>query len=58
VSLFQREAKSGKDADVKAWAEKTLPTLQDPLKQAQAVRAKIGTAGTGSTAKTAPKPAK
>ena len=29
VALFQREAKSGKDPDTKAWAEKTLPTLQE-----------------------------
>jgi len=35
VSLFQREAKSGKDAETKAFAEKTLPTLQEHLKMAQ-----------------------
>ncbi|HMN79730.1 MAG TPA: DUF4142 domain-containing protein [Burkholderiaceae bacterium] len=28
VSLFEKEAKSGKDAEMKAFASKTLPTLQ------------------------------
>ena len=35
VTLFQQEAKSGKDAETKAFAEKTLPTLQAHLKMAQ-----------------------
>jgi putative membrane protein len=50
VMLFQREAKTGKDADTKAWAEKTLPTLQDHLKMAQDVSSKTA----GKTGKTAP----
>jgi putative membrane protein len=37
VSEFQKQAKSSKDADVKAFAEKTLPTLQEHLKMAQAL---------------------
>jgi putative membrane protein len=50
VAHFQRQAKSGKDPDVKAWAEKTLPTLQEHLKMAQEVRGKVGkTAATGKT---------
>jgi putative membrane protein len=40
VALFQREAQTGKDAETKAFAEKTLPTLQDHLKSAQALAAK------------------
>lgn len=36
IAEFQKEAKSGKDADVKAFAEKTLPTLQEHLKMAEA----------------------
>jgi len=40
VALFQREAKSGKDADVKAFAEKTLPTIQEHLKAVQDLGAK------------------
>jgi putative membrane protein len=35
VKLFQKEAKDGKDADTKAWAEKTLPTLQHHLDMAR-----------------------
>jgi putative membrane protein len=35
VKLFQKEAKDGKDADAKAWAEKTLPTLQHHLEMAR-----------------------
>ena len=35
VSLFQKEAKSGKDGDLQAFAGKTLPTLQEHLKSAQ-----------------------
>jgi putative membrane protein len=42
VALFQREATSGKDADVKAFAEKTLPTVQAHLKAAQDLGAKGG----------------
>lgn len=35
VSDFQKASKSAKDADVKAFASKTLPTLQEHLKLAQ-----------------------
>ena len=35
VPEFRKEAKSGKDADVKAFAAKTLPTLEDHLKMAE-----------------------
>ena len=36
IQLFENEAKNGRDADVKAWAEKCLPTLREHLKLAQA----------------------
>ena len=39
VDLFQRYAKGGKNADLKAWAAKTLPTLQEHLKMALALAA-------------------
>ena len=35
VSLFERYSKGGDNAELKAWAGKTLPTLQDHLKMAQ-----------------------
>jgi putative membrane protein len=41
VAAFKREAESGKDANLKAWAAKTLPTLQDHLKVAQDTAAKV-----------------
>lgn len=34
VSLFQKEATKGKDAETKAWAEKTLPALQHHMEMA------------------------
>jgi putative membrane protein len=37
VSAFQKQARSAHDADVKAFAAKTLPTLQDHLRSAQTV---------------------
>ena len=35
ISDFKKEANGGKDADIKAFAAKTLPTLEDHLKMAQ-----------------------
>nr|WP_294554954.1 DUF4142 domain-containing protein [uncultured Rhodopila sp.] len=35
VSLFQRYGKAGENAKLKAWAESTLPTLQEHLQMAQ-----------------------
>jgi len=37
VREFEHEAKSGKDPEVKAWAEKTLPTLREHLQEAQTI---------------------
>lgn len=37
VKLFEKAAKDAKDADVKAWAAKMLPTLQQHLQEAQAL---------------------
>ena len=36
IKQFEIEIKTGRDADVKAWAEKCLPTLREHLKLAQA----------------------
>jgi putative membrane protein len=57
VSEFQKESRTGKDPDVKAWATKTLPTLEEHLQLAQAAsRGAVGTSGTksGSTSDKAP----
>ncbi len=40
IKLFQKEVDKGSDTDVKAWASKTLPTLQHHLEMAQALKAK------------------
>jgi putative membrane protein len=37
VADFKRESTSGTDSDVKEYASKTLPTLQDHLRQAKEV---------------------
>ena len=42
VSDFQKQARSGKDAEVKAYAAKTLRTLQDHLRMAQTLDATVG----------------
>ena len=44
VAEFKREASGAKDPDLKAWAGKTLPTLEDHLKQAQAMEGQVKTA--------------
>lgn len=43
IALFEAESKDGRDADVKAWAEKKLPTLRAHLKAAQDLKAKLQT---------------
>jgi putative membrane protein len=42
IAAFQMEAKGGKDADVKGWAAKTLPTLKGHLKMVQDAQGKVG----------------
>ncbi|HUQ28860.1 MAG TPA: DUF4142 domain-containing protein [Usitatibacter sp.] len=54
VSEFQKRSRSGKDADIKAFAAKTLPTLKEHLQMAQSTQAALkgggGAARSGSTA--------
>jgi putative membrane protein len=50
VALFEKQAKSGKDAETKAWAEKTLPTLREHQTMARNIAEKVG------SMKDAPKP--
>jgi putative membrane protein len=45
VDSFEAEAKSGQDADLKAWVTKTLPTIEAHLKLAQDTNRAVGTAG-------------
>lgn len=42
VSLFEQESKNGKDAEARAWAAKTLPVVQEHLKMATDINAKVG----------------
>ena len=42
VKEFEKQAKSGEDADIKAFAEKTLPTLQSHLTTAKEIQEKVG----------------
>jgi len=42
ISAFKREAEQGQDADVKNWAAKTLPTLQEHYTIAQTTSNQIG----------------
>jgi len=47
VSAFKKESTSGQDPDVKSWASKTLPTLEEHLKMAQDTsKTAVGTSGT------------
>jgi putative membrane protein len=46
IALFEREAKGGKDAELKAFAEKTLPTLKEHLTMVRDVKSKLAKGGT------------
>lgn len=56
VAAFMRESKTAKDPDLKAFAGKTLPTLQEHQKMAKDINAKVaGAAKTTAKPKTEPK---
>lgn len=55
VTAFKREAASGKDADLKAWAAKTLPTLEEHLKMAKDAAMKVGASTGGAKKSSEPK---
>jgi putative membrane protein len=46
IALFEREAKSGTDAELKAFAEKTLPTLKEHLTAVRDLKSKLAKGGT------------
>ena len=48
VAAFKKESTSGRNADLKAWAGKTLPTLEDHLKMAQETASKVGASPSGT----------
>jgi putative membrane protein len=55
VALFDKESKEGQDAQLKQFAEQTLPTIQDHLKQAQEIQSSVGkVAGQSPEQQTAP----
>jgi putative membrane protein len=53
VNEFKKESTAAKDADLKAWAGKTLPTLEEHLKSAREDNAKVN--GGAKTPKQTPK---
>ncbi len=55
VAAFKKASTAAKDPDLKAFVTKTLPTLEDHLKQARDVQAKLG-ATTQTTTEKTPKP--
>jgi putative membrane protein len=46
IALFEREVKTGKDAELKAFAEKTLPALKEHLTMVQDLKAKVAKGAT------------
>jgi len=46
VSEFQKQSTSGSDQDVKAWAGKTLPVLQQHMQMAERTHEAVATTGT------------
>jgi putative membrane protein len=46
IAAYQRQAQQGADADLKAYAKKTLPVLQKHLKMVQAAQKKMGSGAT------------
>jgi putative membrane protein len=50
VSLFERYAKGGDNADLKAFAQKHLPHLQEHLKMARELKTDAATVGSGRSA--------
>jgi putative membrane protein len=54
IVAFQKESTSGREPDLKQFASKTLPTLQDHLTQAQAVAPKAGSPGKSMSSSNSP----
>lgn len=56
VAAFQQEAANGRDAEVKAWAGKILPTLQQHLTMAQEISKSLGNRAVGTAGEHAQQP--
>ncbi len=50
VAEFQKQARNGKDADLKSFAATTLPTLQNHLKMVQDIHSKMAKGGSATGA--------
>jgi len=55
VAAFKRESTAAKDPDLKAWAGKTLPTLEDHMKMAKDTNSKVAGAAAPAKKSTTPK---
>ncbi len=51
VSVFKKESTAAKDADVKSFASRTLPTLEDHRKLAENTATKVGVPATAKSKK-------
>jgi len=51
VGEFRKESQSGKDSDVKAWAAKTLPTLEEHSKMVQDISSSLRSGSVGTSGK-------
>jgi putative membrane protein len=50
ISLFEKEAKNGKNAKLRDWAKKTLPTIREHLKMAKDIQKALGSGKSGAGA--------
>jgi putative membrane protein len=50
IAEFKKQAKSGKDADLKSFASSTLPTLENHLKMVQGIHSKMSKGGSATGA--------
>jgi putative membrane protein len=48
IAKFETESRSGKDAQVKSWAAKTLPTLREHLQHARDIQSRLSSKGMGN----------
>lgn len=49
IKDFKKQAQKGKDADIKNWAQKTLPALEKHLQMAQQVQQQVAQTGKGAS---------